>query len=277
VSYKTTIQNAGFKGKLMFHTMRWTGEPGKIHRVNRYSDIDPVVTKNKLQLVKLAGGDGVVMTWLGPGHSFIHEATMIMAEQCLEQGLLFAILLDPNIVSSGGMASALTDPGLLSMVASDAYIPEKALLDFSTGTDFTKVTLPPGVVIWSEQKDYAWINAYDGDNARSLTELQNVQKLPSMKMAFLCSQFNDGGFPQPAGVSAANFKGSRDYGHRVWGNGTLSVRAIDHQDGNFFHDTVAALSLCPNAPYVGMVLDDSDEQAGCLHFLSQFFGIRVGQ
>jgi len=285
MSFADTIKTyaPGFKGKLMFDVMPWMSD-GKVHRVSRYSSIDPAVIANQLALVKLAGGAGIRVTWEGPSptYAFSHQATMELCNQCAEQGLLFSLIINPQV---NGQANWWLDPGFLAMVNSPAYIPEKFLCDFSTGIDYTKVALPPGFSVLMNQKGFGWANAYDASsslsgavnyNALTLSQIQDTNKTATMKWPFLTNGFQDAGYPLPAGVKPTAFTGSRDYAHSVWTSAKLA-RAIDHEAGNFFLDCVAALLLCPTAPYCGMVWNDADEGAGCEHFLSAFFGIRIGK
>lgn len=271
MSFADTIAAEGFAGKLMFDLMTWFGD-GNVHRVSRYLSTDPTVIKNQLSLMQIAGAKGVRVTWLGPSHTFIHQAAMEVCDKCSDMGMLFALLLDPHV---NGQVNWWLDPGFLMMCESAAYIPEKWLCDFGTGIDYTKVTLPAGFSVLYDQKGFGWANAYNGANAQTLSELQATNKLSTMKWPFVTNGFCDAGFPLPVGVTPLNFTGTRDYGHSVWSD-TAAARAIDHQAGNFFFDCIAALSLCPTAPYVGMVWNDADEGAGVEHFMSAYAGVRIG-
>lgn len=275
MSFSDTIFASGFKGKLLFDVMLWNGD-GNVHRVSRYSSVDPLVIADQLTLIKVAGGAGVRVTWEGPSHTFVHEAALEMCNQCAKQGLLFSLIINPQVASQPNW---WLDPGFLAMCLSPAYIPEKFLCDFSTGIDYSKVALPPGFSVLANQVGFAWANAYNGANSETLSQLQSTFKLATMKWPFLSLGFNDAGVPTPLGVSPANFTGTRDYSERVWSTPTtkLEPRAIDHQAGNFFHDCVAALILCPLAPYVAMVWNDADEGSGVEHFLSAWCGMRIGQ
>lgn len=275
MSFGDTIAAAGFAGKLMFDIMPWFGD-GNVHRVSRYKSTDPATIQKQLFLIRQAGGKGVRVTWPGPKNQYAHQATIAICMECAEAGMLFSLLLDPHV---NGQTGWNTDAGFVAMLYSDCYIPEKYVCDFSTGINFTGL-LPSGFSVLANQSGFGWVNAYNGDNVKTLGELQSINKNISMKWPFVAVGFNDAGFPLPKGVSPTQFIGTRDYGHRVWpddqGNPTLAPRAIDHQAGNFFFDSCAALSLCPSAPYVGMVWNDHDEGAGVEQFMTSFFNIRLG-
>lgn len=281
MSYADVLKAAGFNGKPMFDVMPWYND-GKTHRVSRYQSADPDVIKKQLQLIKLAGGSGVRVSWEGPGAVYAHQATIEMCLQCNETGMLFALLIDTEVA---GQPNWFTDPGFLAMINSDMYVPEKFLCDYSTGIDYTKVMLPAGTVVLNDQVGFGWANAYATlppgagaltNNALTLQQLQAINKLPTMKWPFISLGFCDAGFALPPGVKPAAFTGTRDYAHSVWDQ-TKAARAIDHEAGNFFLDTVAALASCPNAPYVGMVWNDHEEGAGIEHFLASFNGVRLGK
>jgi hypothetical protein len=277
LSFADTIRQNGFSGKLMFDVMAWNGN-GSIHRVSRYLSTDPAVIKNQLSLIKLAGGAGVRVTWEGPSSHFVHQATLQICEQCSEMGLLFSLMIDTWV---NGQANWWLDPGFLMMLNSDCYIPEKFLCDFSTGIDYTKVALPAGFSVLLNQQGFGWANAHNGANAQTLAELQNTNKMATMKWPFLSLAFCDAGVPTPPGVTVAAFTGTREYGQSVWSPPPPATpqpaRAIDHQAGNMFFDCVAALALCPSAPYCAMVWNDADEQTGCEHFMATFFNVRLGK
>jgi hypothetical protein len=264
VSFGDTVFASGFKGKLMFDVMVWFGD-GKPHRPTRYQSIDPAVIDRQLTLIKAAGGSGVRVTWQGPQNAYLHQAAMEFCNQCASKQMLFCLLINPQV---NGQAYWWNDPGFLAMTSSPAYIPEKYVCDFSTGIDYSKTPLPAGFSVLRNQVGFGWINAQNpADNVKALTELQNNNKQPAMRWPFLSNGFFNGGFPATQG---------RDWNHEVW-NVANPVRVIEPEAGNFFHDCVAALSLCPNAPYVGMVWNDVDENAGIEHFMSAYCGLRLGK
>lgn len=273
MSYKDTLVANGFKGKFLLHVMPWMGD-GNVHRVSRYNSTDPDVIDKQTDLIKLAGGDGIIVTWLGPSYTSSHQATLQLAAECNKKSLLFALLVNPEVASQ---ANWFHDPGFLSMMNEECYVPEKFLLDFSSGIDYTKVPLPPGTRLLLNQRGFGWQNAYDGNNVQTLTEIQSTNKQLTMMIPFVSFVgHNDGGWPTPTGVKPAAFTGTRDYSKRVW-SANETPRVVDHQAGNFFLDTVAALSLCPNAPYAAGVWNDADEGAGIEHFMAGFFNKRLGK
>jgi hypothetical protein len=265
MSFGDTIYASGFPGKLMFDVMGWFGD-GNTHRTTRYSSVDPAVIASQLTLIKAAGGSGVRFTWQGPSYTFIHQAAMEWANQCAAKQMLFALLINPQVASQPGWER---DPGFLEMCNSPAYIPERWLCDFSTGIDYSQVTLPAGFSVLRNQVGFGWINAQNpatGTNATALAQLQATNKQPAMKWPFLSLSFFNGGFPLGAGV--------RDNNLEVW-NKANPYRIIEAEAGNMFHDCLAA---APGAPYVGMAWNDADEALVTVEaFMSAFAGLRLGK
>lgn len=273
MSYQDSLDAVGFKGKPLAHIMTWVND-GNVHRVSSYSSADPSTIGKQIQLAQACGFKGFVATWQGPQHHFSHQATLQLCLACNMAGMLFGLLLDPAVKNTNTWAS---DPGFLEMVNSPMYLPEKFLLDMDGITASTGGALPPGLTVLKNQQGFGWPNPYDGDNARSLTELQNTNKLATMMMPAICDSFFDGGFPLPSGVTPAQFAGSRQYEQNEF-DSTKVRRCIDHQAGKFFFQTVAALKLCPNAPYVCMVtFNDHDETTGGREaVLAAFLNIQLG-
>lgn len=263
---------------LMAHMMVWFGD-GHVHRVNRYVSTDKNLISRQLDLYKSAGFDGVIVTWQGPQAKFTHQATMEVCNRCIQKDMLFVLLLDPAVASNGptreaSVSAAMSDAGFQEMILSPAYIPENYVLDFSTGADYTKVIIPSGINILMNQSGFGWPNAYNGDNTRTLNELKGTHAKTTMKIPCVCFQFNDAGFPIPAGVSSSSFTGTRDYGSSVWTSGK-APRAIDHQAGNFFLDTIGTLATQPY-PYIALVTaNDHDEGTGVEQWIAACNGVRL--
>lgn len=274
VSLKNVLWRAGIQGKLLAHVMVWFGD-GNVHRMNAYQSNSPAVMVEQLDLMQAVGIEGVIVTWQGAQKKFSHEASIELCMQCGERKMLFGILLDPAVVKPGptkeqAMTTALADPGFLAMYKSSSYLPQKYLLDYSTGTDYSKVMLPNGAQVLMNQKGFAWPNAYDGDNAKSLQELRDVNGLSTMKLPAVCGGFLDAGFPQPKGVKPEHFTGTRDYRLWVWDE-TKNARAIDNQAGQFFQQTMATVQ--PASEYVCLVTwNDYDEGTTWEHFIAWLTG-----
>jgi hypothetical protein len=135
------------------------------------------------------------------------------------------------------------------------------------------VTLPAGFSVLMNQVGFNWINPQTpAVNATALAELVTVNKLATMRWPFLCMSFFDGGTV----TSGSPPSPVRNYNQQVW-NIANPYRIVEQEAGNFFHDSVAALSWCPNAPYVGMVWNDAEEHLVTVEgFMSAFYGLRVG-
>lgn len=232
---------------ILAHSVCWFGN-GHDNYNDFYSSADPKTIARKLDLMQSVGIDGVIQTWQGTHAMFTHEATIRMCLECAHRGMLFGLLMDPEVGRAPGMTkeasvmASLNDRGTWSMLNSPTYLSERYLLDFNTGADFSKVTLPAGVKLLKEQVGYGWPNAYKGDNARSLKELVTVNT--HALIPGVCFKFNDGGFKLP--------DGTRDFNRSVYAG--TPVRWIDSRGGQFFRDTVAALPA--EAKYVGIVTWD---------------------
>ena len=268
IGFGPTVAASGFRGKLIFDLMAWFGD-GNTHRVTRYSSQTPAVIAAQLTLMKAAGAAGVRVTWQGPSSTFIHNAAIAICNQRVSLGMLFSLIISPQV---NGQANWWLNSGFLGMCNSPAYIPEKYLCDFSTGINYAGVTLPAGFSVLTNQHGFNWINPQTpAVNATALAELRTVNALGTMKWPFLCMSFFDGGFPSGSPPSP-----TRDYNKQVW-DAANSYRIVEQEAGNFFHDSVAALSLCPSAPYVGMVWNDAEEHLVTVEgFMSAFYGLRVG-
>ena len=269
VNLKTPLVKAGFAGRLLAHYMGWFGEPDKTHKVTRYNSTDPATVQAIVAACKLCGIDGFVATWLGLTSDFVHRATLLLCQECEANSMWLALLLDPWAAKFPGkskeqsLIDALTAPTTQQILNSKAYIPEKAILDFSTGADFSKV-MPhvPGFQVWFRHKHYSW-----PETSNTFAVLRQDNANPAMKMPGVCANFFDGGFIHKAG--------ERNWNRSVW-NDAVDTRIIPDEGGNAYLDTVALVPK--NVPYVGLVsLNDHDEQTAMLPMLSMFTGIRFGK
>jgi hypothetical protein len=259
--------------------MVWFGD-GHVHQVSRYNSSDRKVIDTQLDLMKASGGSGVRVTWQGPQYDFINKTAMIVCAACEQHDMLFSLIINPQVKTQ---ANWWQDVGFQYMMSSPKYIPEKFICDFSTGIDYSTIPLPTGTQVLLNQQGFAWANSYPtaaqtgyaSPTARTLSELRTVEQRDSMRWPFLTNGFSDAGFPVPAGVKPEAFRGDRDMAHSVW-NQAQPARLIAHEGGNTFMDCVDILKLCPDAPYVSMVWNDSDEGAGVEHFFSAYAGVRVG-
>jgi len=254
--------------------MPWFGD-GNTHRVS-YDSSSPNTIATQIQLMLSVGIEGIIVTWQGPSTRFSHQVTLQLATEVRALGMVFGILLDPHVAAGGGtkeanVSAALADPGFLAMWNNPAYLAEKYILDYSTGADFTKVTLPPGAIVLANQKGFGWPNAYNGDNTRTLAELKSTNTA-GMKIPAITAGFIDAGQPTPLGVKPSAFTGTRNYGVNVWGSGP--PRAIDHQAGALWLSTIDVLP--PGCPYAGLVTwNDHDEGTGFEQWIAVLNGERI--
>lgn len=270
LNLKTPLTQNGFTGKLLAHYMGWFGEPGKTHKVTRYNSTDTQTVHNIVTAAKLCGIDGFVATWFGLTSAFINQATIMLWQECEAQGMLFALLLDPWSAKFPGktkeqsLIDSLNASSTQQMLQSKLYIPEKAVLDFSTGADFSKIApnVSHGLEFWRRHQDYSW-----PETTNTMAVLKRDNASPSMRMPCVCASFFDGGFFYKAD--------QRDWNRSVWDSNT-DTRIIPDEGGNTYLDTVA---LVPKtAPYAAIVtLNDHDEQTAILPMLSMLTGIRFGK
>jgi hypothetical protein len=269
LSLKTALHHTGWRGKLLAHVMLWFSRGAANHKVTRYDSGDPAVISAQLDILKACGVDGVIVTWFGLSSSGIHSAAIEMCRQCEQKNMLFALLLDPWTVRNhpnkeDALAAALSDPATQKMLNSSAYLPEKAVLDFSTGVNFAAIQPRfPNLKFYMRHIHYSWPETHD-----VLGNLRRDNSHPEMKIPGVCAGFFDGGFVKSTNPPA------RDWNKSVW-NEAESVRIIPHEAGNTYHDQVV---LVPKtAPYAAIVtLNDHDEGTDILHLLSMMTGIRVG-
>ena len=267
MNIKTSIN---FTGKLLAHVMGWFGEPGHTHRVH-YTSNDSYVIERQLSCMQAVGIDGVIVTWQGATvNPYLHATAVEMCFQCHSRGMLFALLLDPWIVKGRKdqsvtpeqeIVNRLNDASTQQMLASSAYLPEKYILDFSTGADMAKVGASlPSLKFLSKHTGFSW-----PEITNTLSVLAKDNANPTMKIPGVCVGFNDGGFVKS--------DGTRDYAHSVW-DVTLPTRVIDSEAGKTFYDQAALIP--PGSPYAAIVTwNDHDEQTAIEQFASVASGIKI--
>lgn len=276
--------------------MPWFGD-GNIHRVNSYVSNDPAVIDRQitvLQGTKIQNEiiRGVIMTWQGPFASFQHSTVTQWCTQCEARRMLFVLLMDPWIakINSTGdptttTINALNDPSSQAMFNNPAYIPEKYVLDFNTGANLaTLASHFPSLHFLQQGVGFSWpsINMSIPNpvsrNASSVSNLNSQNQNAGMKIpGFLGLRFDDSGYPTPAGVSLANWTGTRDYNSSVWGGGN---RVLEDQGGKLPLDQWGVTqnpSIPSSVPYAAIVTwNDHDEGTAIEGYAAAALGIRIG-
>lgn len=280
------LKAMGFNGHVATHVMPWHGEPTHIHRCAYYSN-NPATVSQQLDLMELVGIDTVLLTWQGARVPFGQSTFLELSKQCAARGMLFGLVLDPGVgkyflkpgeSKEQAIISSLTDPAVQNVLNGPAYLPEKYILDFSTGADFSQVAPSvPGFSFLSWHVGFSWPNTMMGStqltNAQSLAQVQKDNAKSTMMVPGLMPNFNDGGYPLPPGVKPAAFTGTRDFTHSVWSQST-PARALDNVSGSFFFDQLA---ITPKkAPYVALITwNDYEEGTAIEHWVSILTGKRI--
>lgn len=239
----------GLKQPVLAHTMLWFGD-GHVHKDSGYKSGDRNAIWAQLSLMQKAGVAGVIATWMGLANPYVHAAAQEMCWQCSLKGMLFCLLMDPGIGKD--IAASLNDPGTAAMINSPAYVPQKYVLDFSTGADFTALGKQfPFLKFLSKHSGFSWPEKASADG--KLTAAQNslatmkrdAQNPAGCQIPGLCLQFNGG-----------------------W-SGTPTV--IDSLAGQFFK---AQLDMVPDsASYAGLITwNDYNEGTA----LEQFYAMQNG-
>jgi hypothetical protein len=216
--------------KLMFHIVTYHGKDGKSRP--GYLSIDPLVIADQLTAIQKLGGSGAVALTYGPYVSmFMHQASMEICRQCSERRMLFALCYDPWTVKNtpdvnAAMDKVLQNPDTQTMLNSRAYIPERAVLDFSTGVDPTKLKTQ-GVGYWMKHIQFSW-----PEITNTLETLAKDNSNPQMKMPGVFTRFFDG---DPT-----------NYNNSVWGG---PVRVIDSEGGDMLAKSILSADTAVNAPY----------------------------
>lgn len=264
MNLRTAIQTVipGWNGKVCAHVMPWYGD-GNVHRNVPYKSNDKYVIAKQLELMQSVGIDTVILTWQGIIPTFQHSTAQEMVVQCGEREMGFMLLLDPwcaNLPNTTNkttnVINSLKDPTTQDILNAPAYVPEKYVLDFSTGADVTALSNNfPNLKFLKENVGFSWpMIPWNADVYKQCNQLGD------MKIPGVCIGFNDAGEPRA--------DGSRDYSRSVWGGPT---RVLDTQAGNFFNSQLKTLvnsyeqSSGPpvnSYPYVAIVTwNDYDEQS----------------
>lgn len=268
MSITMLLQSAGITSKPLIHRVGWFGN-GTIHKLTSYVSNDPATIKRQADLIQASGFAGIVHLWYGPTVStFLHDSMMKMWRECEERGLLFALMLDPWIArgqanQTQAVVTALQSEDFKLVVGSKSYVPEGYVMEFglaSVGVNVATVQAAfPTMPILSKHTGFSWPET-TGTIATLTKDNANV----TMRVAGLCLQFMDGGWPLPGGVgSGTSFTGVRDWNTSVWDAaqakaGAPTVRVIPSQGGQFLSQQLAVTPK--NVPYVQFVtLDDYDE------------------
>lgn len=265
LSLKTALNATGWNGLLLTHVMGWFGD-SHYHPMTRYRSNDPYTIHKQLDVMQAVGIDGVILTWQGVTvNPLLHQTACEMSFQCAERGMKFILLLDPWI-SKGStnleqpIIDSLNDSSTQHILNSPSYVPEKYVLDFGTGANFSTISKTlPNLQFLMRHTGYSW-----PEITNTLQTLTADNANPAMKIPGLCLKFFDGGLPNAQGVI--------DYNTQTWGSGV--ARSIEDQAGNFFHDQVAVTPKA--APYAAIVTwNDFNERTGVEAFCSMITGIRI--
>src|ERR1700723_3307192 len=205
---------------------------------------------------------GVLMTWQGPLVAFQHSTAVEMCAQCAERGMLFGLVLDPWCAKTGpgtlttNVQNALLNSTTQAMLNSTAYLPEKFVLDFSTGADLATLGAAfPSLKFLAQNTGFSWISipsgtmTSDARNAAAVANLKVQNANPAMQIPGVCREFNDAGPRTPPGEGLANRTGTRDNTQSVWGG--APARVLDNQGGNFFYAQLAVTPM--TAPSLGLI------------------------
>lgn len=283
------MDTEGKEMKLLAHVMPWFGD-GNIHRMNSYLSNDPYVIARQLdvmQKTKINGSsiDGVILTWQGPLAPFQHSTAEQMVVQCGERGLLFALLMDPWIAKIGTgtptqlVTNALNDPTTQAIINAPAYLPEKYVLDFTTGADLATLgTMFPTLKFLAQKQGFSWPDWNSAlpnsgqQNAWCISDLQSQNASAAMKIPAVFRGFNDAGQPTPVGVALSAWTGTRNYSESVWGGNP--ARVLDTQGGSLFFDSWDAIPK--SAGYAAFVTwNDYDEGTEIESAAAMFAGVNI--
>jgi hypothetical protein len=281
VNSKQLVQKAlpTWNGRLAAHDMSYNSD-GHVHRAIPYDATNPAVALQKAQLMQSDGVDLCICTWQGPYAPSCHAAAIAMCNACKQVGLQFALELDPwcaklsesgqNTNYTANVTAALQYPSTQAMLNASSYVPEKWVLDFTTGADLATLSKTfPTLAFLEQLNGFSWIaippvNITDSPlkNAWAVSNLKSQHANPAMKIASFCDSFNDAGQPLPVGVSSqAAFDqagGNRNYQVGVWGN--VPCRVLESFAGQFAQQQLATIN--PACPVIAILtFSDYDEQS----------------
>jgi hypothetical protein len=308
MNLKTALQSVGWNGKFLVNVMPWVGEPNHVHRNSSYKSTDPFAVEQQLDNIQAVGGDGVVLTWRGISIAggWDQQVAVELAYQCTTRKMLFAYMLDPNmlkyrpnqaITSEQEIINAFNSPTVQEVMNSGAYLPEKYAFDFNLASanngvaiNWAAILQATGLVGLRWHVDYSWA-CFDPISIIAADHQKATMKFPSVAYGF-----NDSGCPLPYGCTPATFNGQRDWTQSVWQANDPSkpdpnnpghnfpsqpARVNDPQGGKYYMDCVASIGASATAkasPYAMFVTwNDYDEGTAVESFVVGLTGIRIGK
>lgn len=283
------LKDVGWNGKLLAHVMPWVNEPNHIHRCSKYTSNDPKAIKAQLDNMQAVNIRGVILTWRGidANVGWDQNVASLIAAACGNRGMLFAYLLDPNLLKyrkdqtltpTQEVIRQLKSPGVQAVLHSKSYVPEGYVLDFLTGysVDWAAVEAAvPGIHHLMRHQGYEW------PSLAGVAGVNSNHKNPLMKIPGIAYGFNDAGCPLPYGVKNPNLLTGRDYSQCVWSTApnTQPARVNDPGAGHYFLDVVAGIGASTparTAPYAAFVTwNDYDEGTATEAYISAMTGIRI--
>lgn len=89
-SIKDVLHAYGWRpdGILLAHWMNWFGDQ-HYHPMTKYVSSDSRTISRQLEVMRVNGVGGVIVTWQGNTNSVGRAATLEMAKQCVEEGCYF--------------------------------------------------------------------------------------------------------------------------------------------------------------------------------------------
>ena len=277
----------GFTGKFGAHIIPWNSALSNKTHYNpntAYSYDNPATIGKVLDVLQASGIDVCFFTYQGPFIGPQHSVVVEFVAQLAKRGMLFALVMDQwsaggttNVsLATQNLIKGMTAPAVREMLASPAYIPEKAILDFGTNADWAKIGLKNP--IWYRHQHYSWVEVAPPSGIAPVDPIVVLKKdnaNSTMKVPGLSIQFFDGGMPSTFLVAPDGI----DWNQSSWQlpstpqkSGT--ARYVSARAGNFFFDQVAVTPK--NVPYIAFVtLDDFHEGTNWLTYLSIAANIRV--
>lgn len=259
------LRKRGFTGVIAAHIIPWNSAKANTTHFNpnqAYSYDDPNTIGRALTVLEKNGIRGCFFTYQGPFATAQHAVVMEFVRQVQEREMLFALVMDPW--SAGGdpnnkaqatldLTKCFANTDVQWLLNSPAYIPEKAILDYGTGADYSKVGVKNP--IWYRHTHYSWVEVATpkiGDPpVNPIPDLAKSNANPTMMVPGISLQFSDGGWP------AAAIPGGIDRNLSSW-NGKTAARYVSDRAGNYLFDQLAITPM--NKPYIGLVtLDDFHE------------------